>query len=666
MGPGYHMRRAKGLFLRAPFLAFLFLVSSCTKPSALSPPEPTRVETPTEAPFFLDVTAPSGIDHTYRNGEEAEHVAILEGVGGGAGLLDFDGDGLLDVLLIGGGYYDGPDKKQIKGFPCKLYKNLGNFHFKDVTHETGLDKILFYTHGCAVADYDNDGWPDVLLTGWGRLALLHNEPDGKGGRHFVDVTQKAGLTSTSWSTSAGWADFDGDGHVDLYVVNYLDWSFNNNPFCSYDGGITRDIASPRYFKALPHILYRNNGDGTFTDVSRPAGLRGPRQPEDYPPLKKAYREEALARFLKEGKPPAWASQEAERIAEEACRRLREADVPEDPDYGKGLGIAIVDVNFDGKPDVYVTNDTTDKFLYINRSRPGQILFQEMGLTAGVARDEHGSPSGSMGTDAGDPLGNGRPALWVCNYETELHSLYLNECRGGQILFRFGTHSMGLSAIPQVYVSWGTQFVDFDLDGWEDLFVSSGHFVRFSGGKTGGPRAAMAPRAMLPMLLLNREWPEGRRSFQWMNQLGGTYFQKPHRGRGAAFGDLDNDGRVDLVLNNLNKPTVVLRNVAGTGHHWLGIELKRPGHRDAVGARVILEAGGRKQTRFAKGGTSFASACDKRLVFGLGECDKVDRLTVVWPTREEQTWPGLDCDQYWTLTEGERKGRPSYPSRSRGR
>ena len=192
MGPGYHMRRAKGLFLRAPFLAFLFLVSSCTKPSALSPPEPTRVETPTEAPFFLDVTAPSGIDHTYRNGEEAEHVAILEGVGGGAGLLDFDGDGLLDVLLIGGGYYDGPDKKQIKGFPCKLYKNLGNFHFKDVTHETGLDKILFYTHGCAVADYDNDGWPDVLLTGWGRLALLHNEPDGKGGRHFVDVTQEGG------------------------------------------------------------------------------------------------------------------------------------------------------------------------------------------------------------------------------------------------------------------------------------------------------------------------------------------------------------------------------------------------------------------------------------------------------------------------------------------
>src|SRR5262249_9448526 len=174
----------------------------------------------------------------------------------------------------------GPDKKQIKGHPSKLYKNLGNWKFRDVTAETGLDGTWFYTHGAAVADYDKDGWPDLLVTGWDGVALFHNEPDGKGGRKFVHVTKKAGVTDRRWSSSAGWADLDGDGYPDLYVCHYTDWSFANHPPCSYDGK-TPDVCPPKSFTALPHVLYRNNGDGTFTDVSKSAGLRVPRLEKDY-------------------------------------------------------------------------------------------------------------------------------------------------------------------------------------------------------------------------------------------------------------------------------------------------------------------------------------------------------------------------------------------------
>ena len=188
-----------GQALLAVSLGTILLAVSCDR--SVTPSPTAKVEVPPDPPYFEDVTAASGINHTYRNGEEANNLSILESLGGGAAVLDFDGDGLLDVFLPGGGYYDGPDKKEIKGYPNKLYKNLGNFQFQDVSHETGIDQILFYNHGCAVADYDNDGWPDLLVTGWGRLALLHNEPDGKGGRRFVDVTRKAGLTSTLWSSS---------------------------------------------------------------------------------------------------------------------------------------------------------------------------------------------------------------------------------------------------------------------------------------------------------------------------------------------------------------------------------------------------------------------------------------------------------------------------------
>jgi hypothetical protein len=544
-----------------------------------------------EPELYRDATAHSGVTFTYRNGQEAGHFAILEALGGGVALLDYDGDGLLDVFVTGGGYFHGPDQKVIKGYPCRLYKNLGNWQFKDVTHEAGLDRPVSYTHGAAVGDYDCDGWPDLLVTGWGRLALYHNEPDGKGGRRFREVTREAGLPDGLWNTSAAWADLDGDGYPDLYVCQYADWSFANNPSCKgFDGGVPRDVCPPGYFHGLPHRLYRNSGHGTFEDVSRPAGLR----PHTGDPAK-------------------------------------------DKEPGLGLGVVALDYDGDGKPDLYVANDGVGNFLYRNRSTLGRLRLEEIGLTSGVAVSGHGSPDGSMGVDAADYDGSGRPSLWVTNYENQLHALYRNL---GEGLFAFGTTAAGISAIGQSYVGFGTGFLDVDQHGWEDIVVVNGHVLRY-------PQHARLRQR--PILLRNL----GNGRFADITPQGGEYFRTDHIARGLAVGDLDNDGRPDLVISHQNEPVVILRNQAKTGRHWLGFELAGKGHRDVVGARVVVEVDGRRLTRFAKGGGSYLSSGDRRLVFGLGTSQRVQRVTVFWPWAAEQSWAGdgLTVDRYWRLTEG---------------
>jgi hypothetical protein len=572
----------------------LLAASACNnQPSGNSSPAapPAAVDPDLQGPkLFEDVTAASGIAWTYRNGEDTSpHLSILESLGGGVALIDFDGDGLLDVFVLGGGYFDGPDKKQIKGHPCKLYKNLGGFKFKDVTQEVGLDGLAggqpwFYTHGAAVADYDRDGWPDLLVTGWGRVALFRNVPDGKGGRRFEDVTAKAGLDKgITWTTSAAWADLDGDGWPDLYICQYVNWSFANHPSCNYDGK-TPDVCPPKQFQGLPHKVYRNNRDGTFTDVSKEAGLH-----------------------------------------------------PGGGNNSKGLGVVAVDVNLDGKPDLYVANDTVDNFLYVNESTPGQIRLREEGLLAMVARDGNGAANGSMGVDAGDPDGSGLPWLWCTNYENELHALYRNQCKKDQVFFLFATTATGISAIGQKWVGWGTGFLDLDNHGWEDLFIVNGHAIRFPTG---------AARRQRPVLLRNHGG-----KFKDFTPRGGSYCEQVHLARGVALGDLDNDGKIDVIVSHMNEPVAVLRNVSAGGHHWLGVELARAGHADVVGTRVVLEAGGRKQTRFAKGGGSYASSPDRRLVFGLGGTERIDKLTVFWPDGKQQEWSGLAVDRYHVLAQG---------------
>ncbi|WP_171475364.1 CRTAC1 family protein [Frigoriglobus tundricola] len=543
-----------------------------------SEPEPQAGPAP-----FADVTPTSGVTFTYRNGEEVGHLAIIESLGGGVALLDYDGDGLLDVFLPGGGDYDA---KKVLGRPCKLYRNLGGFKFVDASEKVGLSAIDFqYSHGAAAFDFDRDGWPDLLVTGYNRLVLLHNEADGTGGRQFVDVTKKAGLTDAMWSTSAAWGDLDGDGYPELYVSHYGDWGFETNhpTDCTYDGS-KRDVCPPRRFQPLVHTLYRNNRDGTFTDTRDTVKLRRD---------------------------------------------------------GRGIGAVLVDVDNDGRPDVYAANDTDDNFLYMNRGKPGELVLQEVGLLAGVARDDRGVANGSMGIAVADFDRSGRASLFVTNYENELPALYKNRTEKGQPRFTFDTQQSGIAVIGGNYVSWGTGFLDLDHRGWDDLLIVSGHAIRFP---------TKLDRRQKPTLLRNEN---GR--FKPAVTRGWPYLSEPHNARGAAFGDLDNDGKVDVVVSHLNEPVVVLRNVADTtGRHWVGVRLLGEKGADIVGARVVIETAGGRQTRFAKGGGSYGSTSDPRLVFGLNTDTKINKATVYWPSGKVQEVTGLDPDAYWDVTEGQEK------------
>ncbi len=599
-----------------------FVVACTTSPTMPVVPQEKETDLPNGPPLFKDMVPECGITLNYRNGQEAQNLAILESLGGGVGLIDFDGDGLLDVFVVGGGYFSKSAEEftaleksgkfvqqngikvrtanppEIRGHPCKLYRNLGNWKFEDVTEKVGLkDFPWFYSHGVAVSDYDRDGWPDLLITGWGRVALLHNQAvdpsDPAKGRTFVDVTEKAGLTGITWASSAGWADLDGDGYPELYICQYVDWSWNNDPPCGYNG-TTDDVCPPKYFNGLRHKLFANNRNGTFKDATDEVGLK-----------------------------------------------------PGAGNASKGLGVLLIDLNGDGKPEIYVANDTVDKFLYLNRSTPGHLKFDEIGLLAGVAKDEDARSNGSMGLDAADYDRCGRPSLCVTNYENELHALYHNDCKGDQLFFTYRTKAAGIGVIGQKYVGWGMGFLDVDHHGWEDLVIVNGHAIH-------KPKSQGATLKQRPVLFRN----VGDGKFVKWTKQGGDYFQSEHRGRGLALGDLDNDGRIDLVVSNVNEPVAVLRNIAETdGNHWLGLELRGKDHADVVGARIMLEAEGRKQTRFTKGGGSYDSENDHRQVFGLARARKIDRLLVVWPDGTEQKWEELEVDQYHRLTQGKTDAEP---------
>lgn len=603
-------------------LTSLLLASlvACTRTPLSSTPSPETIAGSPEPSLFRDVTAESGVRCTYRNGEEASNLAILEVLGGGLAVFDFDGDGLLDLFLTGGGHYEGPDKHQIQGNPCRLYRNLGGFRFEDITARTGLDSIAFYTHGAAAADYDNDGWPDLLVTGWHRLALFHNEPidpqDKSKGRKMVRVSGKAGLPDGLWTTSAAWGDLDGDGYADLYVCQYVDWSFaHNHPTNCLLNGRSRDICVPKAFAGLEHKLFRNNGDGTFAEVSKAAGLRAARTDAEYEQLD-------------------W-------LDSPARKRLRPAPDEVFDWFGAGLGVLIVDVNGDGRPDIYVANDMRDNLLYLNRTRRrGAIQLEERGLSSGTARGMGGNPDASMGVDAADYDGSGRPSLWVTNYASELHALYHNECQQGRVYFRHVSAHAGIGAVHANVVAWGTGFLDLEHRGWEDLFLTAGDAYLHSPN---------LPRAQQALLLHN----EGNGKFTDISSRGGSYFQTPHIGRGVVLADLDNDGRIDSVISHLNAPVTLLRNEADTSNrHWLGVELHGADNRDVTGARLILEAGGHTQTRFVKGGGSYLSSSDRRHVFGLGKTESIDSLRVIWPSGREQQWRDLASDRYWRFTEGQ--------------
>lgn len=412
--PRHILQRARRLAL-----SVLLIAIGCSKSSTPLTPgggaEASKsASSPTSFIRFEDVTATSRVNFTYRNGEESGEVAILESLGGGVGLFDFDGDGDLDLCLPGGGHYTDKTangKRDVLGWPHAIYRNDGDFQFTDVTENTGASASPYYSHGAAAADYDNDGFCDLLITGYGGVLLLHNQGDGT----LEERAKPAGMTDSLWSSSAAWGDFNKDGTLDIYIAHYVNWSFDNHPFCPGPKSGTRESCPPRDFKGLPDVLYFSNGDGTFRDVSSESGL----QPE-----------------------------------------------------GKGLGVMAADFDLDGDVDVYVGNDTVANFLFRN---DGAGKFEEIGLISGTALSQTGAPDGSMGVDVGDFNLDGLPDLWVANFERESIALYRND---GNCLFRHVSQGTGVTAVGALYVGWGTAFCDFDNDGDEDTFVSNGHVIRY--------------------------------------------------------------------------------------------------------------------------------------------------------------------------------------------
>lgn len=553
---------------------WLALLGCSTQPSGTISPAITE-EQPSNVPADLllrDVTSPAGIDFTYRNGDEAGELTLLETLGGGVALMDFDRDGRLDIFFPGGGSLDG---RQVVGRPGRMFRNLGSFRFEDVTESIGLHQATWYSHGAAAADYDGDGWTDLLVTGYGGVTLYRNE-QGK----FRDVTARSGLKPGGWPTSAAWGDLNGDGAPDLFITHYVDWSFDNHPRCpGYVAEHPQGVCSPRVFKPMRDVVYLNNGDGTFRDATSQFRLRSD---------------------------------------------------------GKGLGVLIADLDDDGRPDIYVANDTTENFLYLNR---GPESWEEAGLARGVAFNGHGTAQGSMGVDISDADGTGRFSIFVTNFQNEAHAFYRAL---GQGRFQFASEAVGVTAIGFTFVGFGVGFGDFDRDGWEDIIIANGHISQHPA-----PPSEYRQRPVL----LRHAGQAGSIRYQDVSYQVGEYFHGKRVGRGLALGDLDNDGRPDVVISHLNEPAVVLRNESREDRHWLGIDLVGRNGRDVTGAKVTVESQGLKLSRQVKGGGSYLSTLDRRLLFGLNTNDQPVRVTVRWPYGPTQTWDDIPVDRYWRLTEG---------------
>ncbi len=571
--------------LTMALLCTAFFVAGCgpkppaatIKPTAAGTPATAQGAGKTSAPSpeaatikFTDVTTSAGIDFTYKNDNQKMNRAIVESVGGGQGMFDFDRDGLLDLLHVGGGLYRGPENKEMGGYPSALYRNRGNWKFEDVSQPSAGWEGDLFKHGCTAADYDNDGFQDVLICGYGGLQLWRNMGDGT----FQEGHAAALLTDKLWSTSGAFADFNNDGYLDFYVAHYVNWSFQNNPACRSTSHTTlKETCPPKQFKGLPDTLYMSNGDGTFRDASATAGLK--------------------------------------------------------PD-GKGLAVLAADFDLAGDQDIYVCTDTTENFLFLN---DGTGKFEEDAALRGCATDHKGIPNGSMGIDLADFNHDGLPDIWVTNYERETFAMYENDGRG---FFRHVSEPLGITAVGGVFVGFGTMFLDFNRDGYEDLLVNNGH-VQFHPHETS--------IRQVPLILMNRQGA----SYDRIHLRDGSYLDSPHLGRGLAIGDLDNDGDYDLGFTGNDEPSALLRNDSTDGNSWLRVRLiGRNSNRDSIGTRLVLEteiematADGKKKRvtdkllRFVKSGASYASHCDDRPLFGFPKGTELKSLTIHWPSGKVQ-------------------------------
>ena len=530
---------------------------------------------PTAEVQFTDITQASRIDFKHESSATSNKY-LVETMGGGVALLDYDNDGRLGIFFTNGAKIDDPmpdgklpDKSDPK-FWNRLYHQNADGTFTDVTERAGLTGMPqnYYGMGVAVGDYDNDGFEDIYVTGYGGNTLYHNNGNGT----FTDVTQRAGVGAGGWSASAGFFDYDNDGKLDLFVTRYVDWTFKTNRYCGEKRPGFRAYCHPDNYDGVSNILYHNNGDGTFTDVSARAGIANP--------------------------------------------------------SGKGLGLSFADYDDDGFTDIFVANDSVQCFLYHNN---GNGTFTEVGLLAGVGYNEDGKTFAGMGADFSDFDNDGHPDIVVTDLSNERYMLFRNNGDGS---FRDVTNQSGVGGATLAFSGWSTHLFDYDNDGWKDLFVAQSH-VMDTIEKTSPNLKYLEP----PLLLQNQ-------AGHFVRVVAGEVFQKEWAGRGAAFGDIDNDGDTDVVVSNLGQKSYLLRNDGGNQKNWIAIEtVGRKSNRDGIGSRVkVVSASGMTQYFTVNTAVGYLSASDKRVIAGLGSDSTAKIIEIRWPSGIVQKFENVKAAQ----------------------
>ena len=525
---------------------------------------------------FDNVIATSKINFTLKNSVSPQRYSI-ETMTGGVALLDYDNDGLLDIFFTNGARIPSLEKTD-GSYYNRLFRNNGDGTFSDVTEKAGV-KGIGYSMGVAVGDFDNDGFEDIYVTGVNANQLLHNNGNGT----FTDITEKAGVSGMigkavkPWSVAAGWFDYNNDGLLDLMVINYLNYDIHTAALCHVRGFPT--YCSPNDFQGTQNILYRNNGDGTFTDVSE---------------------ESHVSKYL-----------------------------------GKGMGLAFADYDGDGFIDVFISNDTFQNFLLHNN---GDGTFSDVAIQAGVAYNENGKTVAGMGAEFRDLDNDGRPEIFQTAMFGDSFPLYKG-LAGGQ--FEDATSASGLTAMTSRSTGWGVGAFDFDNDGLKDLFTANSAIL--DNSMEVEHRPYKLPNGLLRNL--------GNLKFEELSAKAGSAFTPPAAHRGAAFGDLNNDGKIDIVVTVLNSQPEVWLNRSRNTNHWLTLKLIGvKSNRDGLGTKVMISTPHGKQYNEATTTVGYNSSSDKRVHFGLGDAALVDKIELTWPSGIKQTLTAVKADQVLTVTE----------------
>ena len=533
---------------------------------------------------FRDITRAAGLRFLHNNGAFGKKY-LPETLGPGCAFLDYNNDGWQDIFLVNGKDWPGHLRHHST---LQLYRNNRDGTFTDVTRQAGLAQEL-YGMGVAVGDYNNDGYDDLFVTALGQSHLFRNNGDGT----FTDVTREAGLWGPNeFSTSAAWVDYDRDGHLDLVVANYVQWSPETDLYCTLDGK-TKSYCTPESYEGASIRLWHNRGDGTFEDATRKAGLYDP--------------------------------------------------------SSKGLGVAILDANQDGWPDIAVANDTEPNKLFINN---GNGTFTEKGVLAGIGFSEEGVARAGMGVDAADYDRSGYPSILITNFSNQMLALYHNE-RNGLFVDEARQSEVGRASL--LTLGFGCFFFDYDLDGWLDIFVANGHIENEI--QRVQKRVSYAEP---PHLFHNL----GHGKFEEATMSVGPNLGVPRVARGAAYGDIDNDGDLDLLVTTNGGPAVLFRNDGGTNHCLRFKLVGTRSNRDGIGAVVRVTAGGESQWQMLRSGSSYLSSSELILTFGLGQHRQVDTLEVTWPSGQVDRLENVTADQLIIIREG--VGRvAAHPLRKRG-